>query len=96
MRVHGREINQENACILSYPNDLLDGIFVDVDENTYAFISAHSPGYQALTEQLQEVGVQWFDLSDREDVHYTEQPHSWVVESVGRMVVASAESLLGR
>lgn len=85
------ELTPGNTYIVSYPNDLLDGVLIDLEDN-YAFISAHTPGYGSLLDDLDSEGIGYFSIS--EDYNPDEQPHCWVMQSVGRLIIASAESEL--
>lgn len=84
------ELTPDNTYIVSYPNDLMDGVLCDFEDN-YAFISAHTPGYDQLLDQLDKEGVGWFSI---EDFDPSEPPHSWVLQSLGRLIVHDCEELL--
>lgn len=83
-------MNQDNTAIIMYRNDLLDGIFVDVDKDNYAFVSAHSEGYDDLADRLEEAGVPIFDFTEQE-VDLSQPPHSWIVDAIGRLIISSVE-----
>jgi hypothetical protein len=85
------ELTPGNTYIVMYPNDILDGILVDDDEN-YAFISAHTPGYDGLADQLETEGVEVFSVEG--DIDLSEPPHCWVVQSVGKLIVHDSEELI--
>lgn len=81
-----------SAYSLSYPSDILDGILIDMPEN-YIFLSDHVEEHRAFMEEIEDP-VEHFDLT-KTDVNYAEPPHSWVVRSVGRLLVATAEVEVG-
>lgn len=85
------ELTPDNTYIVSYPNDILDGILIDLDAN-FAFISAHTPGYAELLDELDSEGIESFQMD--EDADMSVQPHCWVMKSIGKLIVAEAESLL--
>jgi len=87
------EANRDNTWILKYPNDMLNGVIVDLDEN-YAFISAHEgrEGYGALVQGLLDEGVEVVEIAS--DVDLTCPPHAWVVQSLVRAVQRGAEELV--
>lgn len=85
------ELTPDNTYIISYDNDMMDGVMIDIDDN-YAFISAHTPGYDSLLDELDEAGVGYYGVDG--EVDWTEAPHSWVLQSVGRLVVRTAEDEL--
>ena len=89
IRLNGEVVDAE-AYSVGYRNDLLDGILIDVGEH-YIFLSDHVEEHRELMDDIEE--VEHFDLSDCE-VDYDQPPHSWVLKSVGKMVVATAEGLL--
>ena len=93
MLINNGEIDctPDNTYILSYPNDLLDGVIIDLDDN-YAFISAHTPGYKDLLDELDTEGVGWFSIDEGVDME--EQPHCWVLKSISKLIVAEAEKTL--
>lgn len=83
------ELTPENSYIVMYPNDIMDGVLIDLDEN-YAFISAHSEGYKALADQLEYEGVEVYDLT-QEELDLDQAPHSWVLASLARLIIHEAE-----
>jgi len=92
MLVNGElEANKDNTWILCYPNDLMDGVIMDFDDN-YAFISAHTPGYAELLDELDSEGVETVCIEDGTDL--TQPPHSWVITSIVKAVQNTAEELL--
>lgn len=76
---------------LSYANELLDGVFLDMDDD-YAFLSANVPEHRELIEQIDEE-YEHYDLTDC-DVDYKDIPHKWVVQSVANIVIKSAIGML--
>jgi len=75
-----------------YDNELLDGILIDIDDS-YAFISAHSTGFDEVADQLETEGVECFDMQGCE-IDYNQPPHNWVIHSIGKLIVREAEDIL--
>lgn len=84
------ELTPDNTYIVSYPNDLMDGILIDIDDQ-YAFISAHTEGYGEVLDQLDQEGVGYFSV---EEFDPSEPPHSWLLQSLSKLIVQNAEDLL--
>ena len=84
------ELTPDNTYILQYPNDILDGVMIDVGDQ-YAFISAHTEGYRELLDELDGLGVGWYSV---EHTDMTEPPHNWVLKSLSSLVVRTAEDLI--
>lgn len=84
------EANPDNANILIYPNDLMDGLFVDLDKE-YCFVPKFLPGYVEVETIALGIGIQQIEV-----VHYdlTEAPHCWVVNALARCTVAGFEALI--
>jgi len=81
----------ENAMILVYPNDMMDGFFVDLEDN-YCFISAMSEGFAHLKEVAIAEGIPIGHVG--EDADLDEYPHQYVINSLGHFVVQAAEEIL--
>lgn len=90
MQVNGQEVDASLYSV-SYPNDMLDGILIDLPES-YGFLSDHVAHHRELMTDFDDE-VEHFDLSDA-DVDYTKPPHKWVVDSVVKLVIRSAEQLI--
>lgn len=84
------ELTPENTYIVSYPNDIMDGVLIDLDDN-YAFISAHTTGYAELLDELDREGVGYFSIEEFDE---NEPPHSWLLQSLGKIIVKEAEGCL--
>lgn len=78
----------ENSMLLVYPNDMMDGLFVDLDEN-YCFIQADTDGFDQLKEQCLSEGIPIGEVGD--DADLDKHPHNLVIESLGRFVLDAAE-----
>lgn len=89
LRFNG-ELMDFEAYSVSYGNDILDGVLLDMPEN-YIFLSDHSEEAREMQAQLSEE-IEHFDLTGCE-VDFEQPPHSWVIKSVGRMIVRTAEML---
>lgn len=85
------ELNQENCYVVSYDNDMLDGVLIDLDDN-FAFISAHTSGYDGVLEELDELGVGYYAVEGEPD--FEQAPHSWVLKSVANLIVKDAEDTI--
>jgi hypothetical protein len=86
------DFTADNSYILMYANDMMDGILWE-DEENYAFVSAHTEGYDQLADELETLGCEIFDMTDSE-VDFEEQPHSFVLRAVAKLVVNEAETQL--
>lgn len=75
-----------NSYFATYDNDLLDGFYLDLEEN-YVFISKWTPHFRIL-EQAADEDILHIHESDIDE---SEPPHLWIISSLGRTVVASAE-----
>lgn len=85
------EATPENTWIVMYPNDIMDGIIIDLDDQ-YAFISAHTPGYAELLDELDKEGVETVCVAEDNDL--SQPPHSWIINSIARLVVHEAEMVI--
>jgi hypothetical protein len=81
----------ENAMLLAYPNDMMDGLFIDLDDQ-YCFIQADTDGFDQLKEVVLAEGIPIGEVG--EDADFNEYPHCHVVESLGHFVVQAAEEVL--
>lgn len=84
------ELTPNNSYIVSYPNDILDGVYIDNDDN-YAFISAHMEGYPELLDALDDecVGSVTF-----ERIQPSEEPTCYIIEAIGKLMVKELEDML--
>ena len=81
----------DNSLILLYNNDLMDCVYIDLG-NQYAVISPHVyEEYDELADKLESVGASVLSVGDFD---MRKPPHCYVIESLGKMIVASAEELL--
>jgi hypothetical protein len=87
LRING-EPTEFEAYSLGYDNDLLDGVLLDMPE-TYIFLSDHVEDAREMQALLPD-DMQHFDLTGC-DPYFEQVPHKWVLESVGRMIVRTAE-----
>jgi len=78
----------ENSIVLSYPNELLDGMYVDLDDR-YAFLSAQTEGFDQIKEQALSEGIPFADVAEGFDENV--YPHLLVIKAVGNFVVEAAE-----
>lgn len=88
MQLNG-EIVDMTPYSLAYGNDLLDGVLLDMPDN-YIFLSDHIESHRDVMEDIAE--LEHFDMSDC-GVDFDQAPHSWVVQSVGKMIVYTAEQV---
>jgi len=82
------DLNRENATIVSYPNDLMDGVYVDLDTE-YFFISAHTTGYAELLERMDDEGIGYCGFEG--ELYQGEEPHCYIITALSKLVVATAE-----
>lgn len=87
------EVDDEHIAILHYPNYMMNGLFIDLDDN-YAFISAWQEGADEFIAEAMAQGVEEYELGEDAEIDLTTPPHCWVVASLARLVVRSAEELL--
>lgn len=84
------ELTPDNTAIVSYPNDLLDGIYMDSPES-YAFISAHTAGYLAVLNCLDTEGIGSVDIPE---VNQNEEPTCYVIEAITKLMIEDLEEML--
>lgn len=82
----------DNAYFLSYENDLLDGLFVDLDKQ-YLFLSKHVPEFPGIEAVARAEGIG--DVKYSGDIRLDESPHHHVVRTLGNYVLFTAERSLG-
>lgn len=80
----------ENAYILEYPNDFMNGLFVDLDDD-YFFVPSFVPGYVEVETQALGIGIPKIEIVE---YNLSEPPHLWVASALGRCVVGQFEQLL--
>ena len=84
-------VNPMTSMIMMYENDILDCIYIDMDDK-FGVISPHQyPNYDDLADTLEEAGatVMSVGMFDPEA-----GPHCYIIKSVTRLIVAEAEGLL--
>lgn len=81
---------EATAHSVAYSNDILNGVLLDMESN-YAFLSDHIEAHRDAIEQIPEMA--FYDLSEL-DINLSEAPHCWIVQSVGKLIIRCAESLL--
>ncbi len=86
------DVTQDNAAVLTYPNDMMNGIYIDLDDS-YMFISSFSADYEALAEDAVASGVYEIEVND--DFDPEETPHCYVINSLARFTVQAANDMLG-
>lgn len=69
--------------------DIMNGIYVDMPEN-YIYLSDHVEGHREFMEEIDEVPIDHFNLEGCQ-IDWSEPPHSWILRSVERMIVKTAE-----
>lgn len=82
-------IPPEDLHVVEYSNDMLNGMLIDLGDQ-YGFVSRNDPERSPLIEGAIEEGAVEYDLTDIE-VDFEENPHSWVVNSVGKLIIEAAE-----
>ncbi|MCA9312767.1 hypothetical protein KDA08_00390 [Candidatus Saccharibacteria bacterium] len=86
-RING-EPTEFEAYSLGYDNDLLDGVLLDMPQ-TYVYLSDHVEDAREMQALLPD-DMQHFDLTGS-DPDFEQVPHKWVLRSVERMIVKTAE-----
>lgn len=87
-----RDIPASDMAVLHYPNDLLNGLYVDIDDN-YLFFSVYVPEHLQIIERvIHEEEVEVFDLSNQ-DIIYGDPPHRWCMAGLARILGREAERL---
>lgn len=79
----------ENSFFFQSDNDLLDGFYIDLDES-YIFISKHTPEYRLIEKPGQEEGI--LNIYE-EGFEPTEEPLLYIVSALGRVIVRGAEQM---
>lgn len=85
------EATPNNAFFFNYPNDMMSGLFVDVDEENYLYIHGDSPSYDKMAMTAINEGIHQITMPDEVDM--TEYPHNCVVGSLARFTVQAAEEI---
>lgn len=75
-----------------YPNDMMNGILGDMPEQ-YIFLSDHVQQHRDFVQAIDDTDVNYYDLTDC-DIDWSAAPHSWVLDSLAKLVVRTAEGLL--
>lgn len=87
------DVPDENVALLMYPNDMMNGLFIDLDAN-YSFVSAWQTGSDEFIAEAISLGAEQYELGEDTEIDLTTPPHCWVVQSLSRLVIKSAEELL--
>lgn len=85
------EANRENSFILRYHNDLLNCLYIDIDDESYGTVSAHHPTFAQVLELCRMEGIE--DIPVERDVDLSDVPHLWVVSALGRHLADQAEEI---
>lgn len=85
------EGNKTNTFLFNYANDMMSGIFVDVDDENYFFIHNGSASYEDAARCAINEGIHQITMP--ENVDLTEYPHNCVVGSLARFTVQAAEDI---
>ena len=93
MEVNGNEheVNNKNTVILYYPNDILNGMYVNLCTN-YMFVPESHDAFPDVRAAVMDEGVTEVDIPAGFNPEVS--PHKWVIEAVGRLVVEEAEGIL--
>jgi hypothetical protein len=83
------DMNKENTFVMEFENDLLDGIYIDMDEE-YVFVSKHTEVYEMLVPCCLKEDV---FLIQSGEVDLDEPPYLWVVSALGRTIAEAAEKI---
>lgn len=77
-----------NAHFLYYDNDILNGMYVDL-ETSYCFFSAHTEVFQELADKAMAHGITGYQF-EAGQYDLNEEPHKYVVHALANMVVGTA------
>ena len=69
--------------------DVMNGVYVDMPKD-YIYLSDHVEGHREFMEDIDEVPMDHFNLEGCQ-IDWSEPPHSWILRSVERMIVRTAE-----
>lgn len=83
------EANETNTFFLNYPNNMMSGLYVDVDAENYLFIHADSEKFDEVAIPAINEGI--MQITMPENVNLNDVPHCFVVASLGRFTVQTAE-----
>lgn len=84
------EANSDNSYIITAQNDMLNGLFVDRDEE-YTFIPEDTEGYPELALTAVGEGITVLDVQSYDA---TAEPWIWVINSLARMAVMTAQQII--
>lgn len=85
------EANRDNSWVLIYPNDMLNCMYTDLDDD-YAVISAEISQWADIYEQAQIEEIDTIFVE--EGVDLDDAPHLWVVNSLAKFTILAAESFI--
>lgn len=83
------EANANNSFFLNYPNDMMSGLYVDVDAENYLFIHADSERFDEVAIPGINEGIRQITMP--ENVNLSDVPHCYVMQSLARFTVQTAE-----
>lgn len=83
------EATNDNAVYMRYPNNMMNGLYVDMDDE-YLFLSEHSEFFNTVITAALLQGIPTVEVSG---YHAAEPPHCYVIASLGRFVASSAEEI---
>lgn len=88
------EIEPDGLHIVAYPNDIMNGMLIDMDEQ-YGFVSDHDTERACMIRTASDEGATLYDLSDLDDdeIDLTNPPHTWVVNGLAKIIIEYAEDL---
>lgn len=69
--------------------DVMNGVYVDMPKD-YIYLSDHVEGHREFMEEIDEVPMDHFNLEGCQ-IDWSTPPHSWILHSVERMIVQTAE-----
>lgn len=83
-------VTSENSWFLYYDNDLLNGFYADLGQE-YCFVSEHVSLYKQLAEKAMAEGISGYKFN-KGQYDLNDEPHKYVVNTIGNMLVADAIS----
>lgn len=86
------QVDNDSAVVMRYPNDMLDGLYVDIDEHRMLFVPKYYQDGDRVVASAVDMGIP--EVLVPEGVDLDDEPHCYVVSSLAQIVIQSAEELL--
>lgn len=86
-------LSQENTFVMAFDNPLLDGIFFNLDEESYAYMTPAHESYDTIMDICEEQECVLWEQEGQE-IDFDDPPFNWILKSVINFLQAEAEELL--